>query len=397
MTMTTAALLSSCGLYKSYERPADIQTDGLYRSDNTQSGDSLGLASFAWREIFTEPQLQTLIERGLAQNTNLRSAQLQIEQSEASLKAAKWAYIPSLAFAPQGSLAGVDWGKATQTYTIPVSASWQIDIFGSLHNAKKRAQAQLENSQAYKQAVQSQLIAAIANYYYSLAMLKDQLAVSQETEKLWKENVETTRALMNAGQSNMAAVSQTEANYYSICTQITDLKQQISDLENKFSALLGEAPQKYAIGSMNNWKVPTRMSAGIPAAALANRPDVKQAEDLVGSDAARWLGLSNNSKRAEIVKKLTSKPLPEVKVTQEMRQTAYDNWETTDDHGMQIYGIAKDQNGKEYYMVKNSWGDAGTYKGIWYASKAFVAYKTMNIVVNKNAIPEPIRKKLGLN
>ena len=278
MTMTTAALLSSCGLYKSYERPADIQTDGLYRSDNTQSGDSLGLASFAWREIFTDPQLQTLIERGLAQNTNLRSAQLQIEQSEASLKAAKWAYIPSLAFAPQGSLAGVDWGKATQTYTIPVSASWQIDIFGSLHNAKKRAQAQLENSQAYKQAVQSQLIAAIANYYYSLAMLKDQLAVSQETEKLWKENVETTRALMNAGQSNMAAVSQTEANYYSICTQITDLKQQISDLENEFSALLGEAPQKYAIGSMNNWKVPARMSAGIPAAALANRPDVKQAE-----------------------------------------------------------------------------------------------------------------------
>ena len=153
-----------------------------------------------------------------------------------------------------------------------------LDIFGSLHNAKKRAQAQLENSQAYKQAVQSQLIAAIANYYYSLAMLKDQLAVSQETEKLWKENVETTRALMNAGQSNMAAVSQTEANYYSICTQITDLKQQISDLENEFSALLGEAPQKYAIGSMNNWKVPARMSAGIPAAALANRPDVKQAE-----------------------------------------------------------------------------------------------------------------------
>ena len=264
MTMTTAALLSSCGLYKSYERPADIQTDGLYRSDNTQSGDSLGLASFAWREIFTDPQLQTLIERGLAQNTNLRSAQLQIEQSEASLKAAKWAYIPSLAFAPQGSLAGVDWGKATQTYTIPVSASWQIDIFGSLHNAKKRAQAQLENSQAYKQAVQSQLIAAIANYYYSLAMLKDQLAVSQETEKLWKENVETTRALMNAALTGIH--------------QGTGLKQQISDLENEFSALLGEAPQKYAIGSMNNWKVPARMSAGIPAAALANRPDVKQAE-----------------------------------------------------------------------------------------------------------------------
>lgn len=278
MTMTTAALLSSCGLYKSYERPADIQTDGLYRSGNIQTGDSLGMATFAWREIFTDPQLQTLIERGLAQNTDLRSAQLQIEQSEASLKAAKWAYIPSLAFAPQGSLAGLEWGKATQTYTIPVSASWQIDIFGSLHNGKKRAQAQVANSQAYKQAVQSQLIAAIANYYYSLAMLQDQLAISQTTEQLWKENVKTTRALMDAGQSNMAAVSQTEANYYSICTQITDLKQQISDLEDEFSALLGEAPQKYNIGSMNNWRMPARMSAGIPAVALANRPDVKMAE-----------------------------------------------------------------------------------------------------------------------
>ena len=130
---------------------------------------------------------------------------------------------------------------------------------------------------------------------------------------------------------------------------------------------------------------------------IAVMPDVKQAEDLVGSDAARWLGLNNNAKRAEIVKKLTSKPLPEVEVTQEMRQTAYDNWETTDDHGMQIYGIAKDQNGKEYYMVKNSWGAAGKYKGIWYASKAFVAYKTMNIVVHKDALPKDIRKKLGID
>ena len=277
MTMTAAALLSSCGLYKSYERPADIQTDGLYES-NAQSGDSLGLASLEWREIFTDPQLQALIEKGLAQNTSLRSAQLQIEQAEASLKAAKWAYIPSLAFAPQGSLAGVDWGKASQTYTLPVTASWQLDIFGSLHNAKKRSKAQVENSQAYKQAVQSQLVAAIANYYYSLAMLNDQLKLSLETEKLWKANVEMTRALMEAGQSNMAAVSQTEANYYSICTQITDLKQQISDLENEFSALLGEAPQKYDIGSMDNWRMPARLSSGIPAAALANRPDVKQAE-----------------------------------------------------------------------------------------------------------------------
>lgn len=121
-------------------------------------------------------------------------------------------------------------------------------------------------------------------------------------------------------------------------------------------------------------------------------PDAVKGAELSGSDMARWTGMSAADKKKE----LTSKPFPEMNVTQEMRQEAYDNWETTDDHGMQIYGIAKDQNGKEYYMVKNSWGKSGKYKGIWYASKAYTKYKTMNIVVHKNAIPEAIAKKLGI-
>lgn len=132
--------------------------------------------------------------------------------------------------------------------------------------------------------------------------------------------------------------------------------------------------------------------AGFTRDGIAVMPDMEQAQDLTGSDAARWLGLSASQKRQEAM----TKPSPEIKVTQEMRQEAYDNWETTDDHGMQIYGIAKDQTGKEYYMVKNSWGNAGKYNGVWYASKAFVAYKTMNIVVHKNAIPKAILKKIGL-
>ena len=125
---------------------------------------------------------------------------------------------------------------------------------------------------------------------------------------------------------------------------------------------------------------------------IAVFPDASKGAELTGSDMAHWLGLSAADKRKE----LTSKPLPEVNVTQEMRQKAFDNWETTDDHGMLIYGLAKDQNGKEYFMVKNSWGEAGKYKGIWYASKTFVAYKTMNILVHKDAIPSKIAKKLGL-
>lgn len=131
---------------------------------------------------------------------------------------------------------------------------------------------------------------------------------------------------------------------------------------------------------------------GFSRKGIAVMPDTETATDLTGSDAAHWLGLSTSEKNEEALKK----PSPEVTVTQEMRQTAYDNWETTDDHGMQIYGIASDQTGKEYYMVKNSWGESGDYKGIWYASKSFVAYKTMNIVVHKDAIPKDIRKKIGL-
>lgn len=125
---------------------------------------------------------------------------------------------------------------------------------------------------------------------------------------------------------------------------------------------------------------------------IAVCPDADNGADITGSDMARWTGLSPAEKRKE----LTSRPLPEINVTQESRQEAYDNWETTDDHGMLIYGVAKDQNGKEYYMVKNSWGLSGKYKGIWYASKTFAKYKTMNILVHKDAIPKDIRKKLGI-
>lgn len=114
-----------------------------------------------------------------------------------------------------------------------------------------------------------------------------------------------------------------------------------------------------------------------------------------GSDQARWVGLSQTKRDAE-VKKLVEKPCKEIEVTQELRQQAYDNYQTTDDHGMLIYGIAKDQTGKKFYMVKNSWGTESKYKGHWYASEAYVAYKTMNIVLHKDALPKTIQSKLGI-
>ena len=249
MTVTAAALLSSCGLYKSYERPAELEVDSLYNIQRTPEELSENVELPSWREVFTDPQLQAYIEKGLANNTDMQSAQLQIEQAEASLMAAKWAYVPSFAFAPQGSLSSIDWNKPSKTYSIPVSASWQVDIFGSLRNAK----------------------------HYTLAMLNDQLIISRKTEENWKENVEMMKALMKAGQSNMAAVSQTEATYYNVCTQCQDLSDQIITLNQEFSTLLGEVPTTHSVGSLSNWQEPY-LDRNIRAFDLANRPDVKSAE-----------------------------------------------------------------------------------------------------------------------
>ncbi len=277
-TLATTALLSSCGIYSSYERPADIKTDNLYGATVTESADSAGLAALPWRSLFTDPTLQSLIEKGLQNNTDMRTAALGIEQAEASLKAAKLSFFPSFALAPQGGFNSVDWAKASKTYTIPLSASWQVDIFGSLRNAKKRAQVQLESSKAYKQAVQTQLIATIANYYYTLAMLDEQLNVSKATADIWKENIKTYKALMNVGQTTSAAVAQAEGNYYNVCAQIVDLEQQITEVENSFSTLLGETVSSIQRQSINDWQAPQSITVGIPSYALANRPDVKNAE-----------------------------------------------------------------------------------------------------------------------
>jgi aminopeptidase C len=133
---------------------------------------------------------------------------------------------------------------------------------------------------------------------------------------------------------------------------------------------------------------------GFTRSGLGIMLDEKKTREMSGTDADHWFKLDRKNKTEKIDSLGVN--APEVNVTQDMRQKAYDNWETTDDHGMQIYGIAKDQNGKEYYMVKNSWGKYGKYKGIWYVTKTFAAYKTMDFMVNKNAIPKDIRKKLGI-
>ena len=277
-----AALMSSCNIYKQYQRP-DVDTQGLYRdpvsATDTLVSDTTNMGMIPWEEMFTDPWLQSLIQQGLEKNSDLRTAMLQVDQAEAQLKAARLAYTPSVALAPTGGVSSFDKGKGQWTWTAPVSASWEIDLFGRLLNSKRGAKAALMQSQEYKQAVQTQLISTIANYYYTLLMLDKQLSITEETAVSWKKSVETMRSLKeNTTTTNEAAVVQSEANSYMIEATIPDLQQQIRETENALCMLLHQAPQQIARGTLEEQDFPEIMRAGVPVQLLSNRPDVKSAE-----------------------------------------------------------------------------------------------------------------------
>lgn len=273
---TVTALLSSCGIYIKYQ-PETTAPDNLY-GEETAAVDTTNLGNVDWRELFTDPQLQALIEQGLESNTDYLSAQLRVEEAKATLLSAKLAFLPSFSLAPQGTVSSFDKQKAAQTYSLPVTASWELDIFGRMRNAKRQAKALYAQSRDYQQAVRTQLIAGIANTYYTLLMLDEQLSLTQQTEQAWKETVTSARALMEAGQYNEAGVSQMEATYYSVQTSVLDLKEQINQVENSLALLLAETPRHYERGTLSAQRFSQDLSVGIPVQMLANRPDVRSAE-----------------------------------------------------------------------------------------------------------------------
>lgn len=275
--LLTACLMSSCHIYKAYQRP-DISVDSLYRKPDFPQVDTTNLGNLSWREVFADDKLQALIEQGLANNTDLQIARLRIQEAEAALLASRLAYLPSLTLAPQGTVSSFDHSKATHSYQLPVTASWEIDIFGNLLNAKRKAKAALEQSEAYRQAVQTELIASIANSYYTLLMLDEQLKISEITAENWRESVQTMQEMKEAALTNEAAVSQAEANYRSVEAGIPDLKRQIRETENALSVLLGSNPGEIPRNLLRDITLPEHLSAGIPLQLLSNRPDVKQAE-----------------------------------------------------------------------------------------------------------------------
>lgn len=269
--------LSSCGIYNKYQ-PATSVPGQLFGEDVATDDTSGNIGTLGWREFFTDTKLQALIEQALQNNTDLQSAHWRVEEARASLNAARLAYLPSFALAPQGTVSSFDKGKAMQIYSLPVTAAWEIDIFGRLTNAKRRAKAFYAQSQEYESAVKTQLIANIANAYYTLLMLDAQFGISKETKGKWEESVRVMKALKDAGQGNEAGLAQTEATYYSICTTVLDLEEQINQVENSLCLMLGETPKAIGRGSLEDQIIPQELSAGIPLEILANRPDVRSAE-----------------------------------------------------------------------------------------------------------------------
>ena len=268
--------LSGCGIYTKYE-PVTSVPDQLYGGE-VVAEDTASLGNMDWRELFTDPHLQSLIEQGLQNNTDYQSAELRVEEAQATLMSAKLAFLPAFALAPQGTVSSFDTHKATQAYSLPVTASWELDVFGRMRNAKKQSKALYAQSQDYRQAVRTQLIAGIANTYYTLLMLDEQLAISRQTEEAWKETVASTHALMNAGMANESAVSQMEATYYQVQGSVLDLQKQISQTENSLALLLAETPRHYERGSLQQQQFPADFSVGIPVQMLSGRPDVRSAE-----------------------------------------------------------------------------------------------------------------------
>ena len=275
LIICAAAALTGCGIYKPYTRP-EVTTAGLYGSAET--ADTTTLGDIRWQEMFTDPQLQALIALALENNTDLQSAGWRVKEAEATLQSARLAYLPSFNFAPQGSLSSFDGATPSKIYSIPVTASWQIDIFNGLTNAKRKSKALYLQSREYEQAVKTQLISGVANLYYTLLMLDSQYEVTEETAAKWRQSVEAMRALKEAGYANEAGVAQYEANTLAIEASLHDLGYQRTQAENSLCSLLGEVPHTIARGRLENQQLPDDLTVGVPLLMLSNRPDVRSAE-----------------------------------------------------------------------------------------------------------------------
>ena len=278
-----ATVFTGCkSLYGKYERPA-INTSGVVRdplslTDSLAVNDTTSFGNMAWRSVFTDPQLQTLIEKGLANNNDLLNAALNVKMAEVQLQAAKLAFLPSFVFSPQGTITSWDGNPAVKTYSLPVSASWSIDLFGNLLSQKRSSQMALLATRDYQLVTKTKLIGNIANLYYTLLMLDREIELVNEMEHLAKDTWETMKLQKEYGNVRSTGVQSAEANYYSVQAKKTDLVRQMRESENALSLLLGQSAQAISRGKLEQQSLPTHLATGISIRMLNNRPDVHYAE-----------------------------------------------------------------------------------------------------------------------
>ncbi len=280
----TAVLMSSCGLYGKYHRPDELITKGLVR-DTVSLTDTLAVAegesfgNLPWRSVFTDPQLQALIEQGLENNADLQNAALNVKMAQAQVSSARLAFLPAISLTPSGTVSSWNHGKATQIYSLPVSASWNIDLFGSLISASRYAQKSMLMAKDYQLAVQTNIIGGIANLYYTLLMLDRQQQILDEMTTLTKDTWDMMAALKGTRVGyRSTSVQSAEASYYSVKAQAADMRRQIRETENALSLLLGQQGQQIPRGTFDNQSLPSEFSTGVAFSVLANRPDVHAAE-----------------------------------------------------------------------------------------------------------------------
>ena len=278
-----ALLLSSCGLYNKYERP-EVDTKGLVRdtvslTDTLAVADTASFGNLPWRSVFTDPQLQALIQQGLDNNPDLLNAALNVHMVSEALKVAKLAFLPSVALSPQGTLQSFDGAAATKSYSLPVTASWNVDLFGNLLSVKRSAQMQLIATKDYQTVVKCNIISGIANLYYTLLMLDRQVEIVTDMEGLTKETWEKMRFMHdNRVGYRSTAVQSAEAAYYQVQTQKIDLQRQIREIENSLSLLLGQPGQTIARGTFAGQYLPSEFATGVGIQMLTNRADVHSYE-----------------------------------------------------------------------------------------------------------------------
>lgn len=280
--MCVAAMMSSCHIYKAYDRPEAITTSGIYRdpasATDTLASDTANMGNLPWQEIFRDAKLQALIEEGLNNNVDVQAAALRVKEAKVMLTSAKLSYLPSINIAPQGTATSMDEGNYVKAYTLPAVASWEIDLFGKILNSKRGQKVAYQKSQYSQQAVRSSIICGIANVYYSLLMLDRQVAITTETSDIYKENVRVMEAMKTAGMTTEAGVAQMRAASNQIDASLIDLKRQVRETENSLAILLGRTPQTIERTTLDEQVMPEKLMAGVPLQLLENRPDVKMAE-----------------------------------------------------------------------------------------------------------------------